>query len=307
MSKPRKRRDFGSLPQNSNIQTSQYVIVRGDEGLAFPSLLTVAASIIVLAIFLPAVHLLSKGLKVQTKLIPIPEPKRGATLSSLVILVSFVAVFLWRVSTHMLQLDTCSHIFSVDPTCPGVVVDVVDVPWLLVLQAPILLGVFVVMKRTGRNIASIGVDRKDWRRMLVLGGTVSAIFVTISGLLAPSLGGGFAGFSASLAYGLVFFAIVGFSEEIVWRGYVQTRLTAYLGRLEGLVISSLLFAVLWHFPSEYYAQSGAILAALAGTLTRIPPGLLFGYLMLRSQNILPSSIFHLFWDWNIILWQVPTA
>lgn len=190
MSKPRKRRDFGSLPQNSNIQTSQYVIVRGDEGLAFPSLLTVAASIIVLAIFLPAVHLLSKGLKVQTKLIPIPEPKRGATLSSLVILVSFVAVFLWRVSTHMLQLDTCSHIFSVDPTCPGVVVDVVDVPWLLVLQAPILLGVFVVMKRTGRNIASIGVDRKDWRRMLVLGGTVSAIFVTISGLLAPSLGGG---------------------------------------------------------------------------------------------------------------------
>ena len=270
-------------------------------------MLVIVAGIIALAVFLPVIHLFSYALKVRSEPIAIPDPRRGAILASLIILLSFVAVLLWRVSTHMFQLDTCSHIFSVDPACPRVVVDVVDVPWLLVLHAPALLAIFVVLKRTEQKLGSIGIGGGDWRRMLVLGVTVSAIFVTISGLIAPSLGGGFAGYSTTLAYGLAFFAIVGFSEEIVWRGFVQTRLTAYSGRLKGLAITSLFFAVLWHFPAEYYAQSGTVLAALAGTLTRVPPGLLFGYLMLRSQNIIPSSIFHLFWNWNIILWQVPTV
>jgi len=160
------------------------------------------------------------------------------------------------------------------------------------------------MKRTGQSFESIGISGKDKGRMLVLGFAVSAIFISISGFVAPYFGGSFAGFSFSLAYGLVLFAIVGFSEETIWRGYVQTRLTAYSGTLKGLVVTSLLFAILWHFPAEYYAQSGAIPDALVGTLTRFAPGLLFGYIMLRSQNTIPSSIFHLFWNLNILLWQL---
>jgi membrane protease YdiL (CAAX protease family) len=96
--------------------------------------------------------------------------------------------------------------------------------------------------------------------------------------------------------------LVGFSEEIIWRGYVQTRMIAYGGKVRGLLATSLLFAILWHFPVESYAQSGAILNALVNALTRFAPSLLFGYLMQKSQNVLPSSIFHLFMDWAPLLW-----
>lgn len=140
--------------------------------------------------------------------------------------------------------------------------------------------------------------------MLALGLAASAIYITLVGLLTPSFGGVFAGFSPTLFYGFILFTIVGFSEEIVWRGYIQTRLTAYSGRLTGLVVTSLLFAVLWHFPRAYYIEtSGVVLEALTFAAIRIFPSLLFGYLMLKSQNIIPSSIFHLFYDYNTLLWR----
>jgi len=37
---------------------------------------------------------------------------------------------------------------------------------------------------------------------------------------------------------------------------------------------------------------------------KIPVSLLLGYIMLKSQNIIPSSIFHVFVDWSIYLWQI---
>jgi membrane protease YdiL (CAAX protease family) len=99
--------------------------------------------------------------------------------------------------------------------------------------------------------------------------------------------------------------MVGFSEEILWRGYIQTRLIAYGGTIKGLVVTSLLFAVLWHFPVAYYVEtSGVVLEALALALTRFPIGLLLGYTMVKSQNIIPSSIIHLFNNWGAVLWTL---
>ena len=140
--------------------------------------------------------------------------------------------------------------------------------------------------------------------MLALGFILSAISFTVLGFLAPSSGGGFTGFSPSLAYGLIVHAIIGFSEDIVFRGYIQTRLIAYSSTLKGLVVTSLLFALL-HFPTCYFQYSGVALEALASTLLVLPVGLLFGYIMLRSGNIIPSSIFHLAGGWSYIFWRIP--
>ena len=250
--------------------------------------------VVVLVVGLPLIYLLSRALKVQSKPIPIADSKKEVILASLVIVVMFFLVLVWRAWMHMSQLDLRSAYY----------VDLVDMSAMLILYIPVLLVVAVVMKRSGQSLESIGVTGKDRGRMLALGLAISAIFVTISGLLAPSLGQGFVGFSPSLAYGLVLFAINGFSEEVVWRGYVQTRLTAYSGKLAGLVVASLLFAVLWHFPVAYYVEtSGVVLEALAWATLRVVPGLLFGYLMSKSQNIIPSSVFHFFWNWNLLLWQ----
>lgn len=253
-------------------------------------------SVVALVVGLPLIYVLSKALKLHPSPITIAKPKKEAVLASIVVLILFVVVFAWRTLTHMFQLFDERSPFVIGPF---------DVLWMAFLDGMGLVVLIVVMKSSGQKLGSIGIARKEMVKMLSLGLVLSAIYLAIIGLLASSFGGGFAGFSPELVYGLILYAMVGFSEEIFWRGYIQTRMTAYGGKVKGLLVTSLLFAVLWHFPSEFYMQSGAVLDALVSTLTRFAPSLLFGYLMLKSQNVLPSSIFHLFWDWGgALLWRL---
>jgi membrane protease YdiL (CAAX protease family) len=247
------------------------------------------------------VYLLSKALKLRPKSITIPDPRKEATLVSLVIVATFVVISVWVVFANTVVGPT----FQLDER-PPFTVDHINVLLTAFSSAIILLPLIIAMKRNRQNLGSIGINGKDRGRMLALGFISSMIYITIAGFLAPSLGGGFKGFSPSLVYGLVAFAIAGFGEEIVWRGYIQTRLIAYSGTLKGLVATSLLFAIL-HFPVRYYQHSGVALEALASALLVLPVGLLFGYIMLKSQNIIPSSIFHLLTNWNQLLWQIPPS
>lgn len=245
---------------------------------------------------LPLIHVLSRALKLRPTPITIAGPKKEAALASIVTVALFVVVFAWRTLTQAFQLFDERSPFVIGPF---------DILWRAFLDGMCFVVIIIAMKSTGQKLGSIGIGRNDIGRMLALGLVLSAIYLTLAGLLAPSLGGGFAGFSPELAYGFILFALVGFSEEILWRGYIQTRLIAHIGRLKGFVITSLLFTVLWHFPGQFFLQSGAVVDAFVNTLPVLAPSLLFGYLMLRSQNVLPSSIFHLFWDLNSVLWQIP--
>jgi membrane protease YdiL (CAAX protease family) len=254
-------------------------------------------SVVALAVGLPLIYVLSKALKLRPTPITIAKPKKEAVLASIVAVVLFIVVFAWR---------TLGHTFRLFDERSPFIIGTSDVLWMAFLDGMGFVVLIVAMKSSGQKLGSIGIVRKEMMKMLILGLVLSAIYLAIIGLLDSSLGGEFVGFSPELVYGLILYAIVGFSEEIFWRGYIQTRMTAYGGRFKGPLVTSLLFAVLWHFPSEFYMQSGAVLDALVSTLTRFAPGLLFGYLMLKSQNVLPSSIFHLFWDSGAaLLWRLP--
>ena len=150
---------------------------------------------------------------------------------------------------------------------------------------------------------SIGVKGKDKGRIVSLGILISTTFLIVNSISRLFFGGVFSGFSFSLVYGFIQQTMVGFGEETIWRGYIQTRLVAHSGTVKGLIVTSVLFAVLFHFPKSYYESSGVLLEALASASIRLFSGLLFGYTMLRSQNIVPSSIFHLFWNWSGLLWK----
>ncbi len=52
-------------------------------------------------------------------------------------------------------------------------------------------------------------------------------------------------------------------------------------------------------------SSENILVALANTLVLLTLALLYGYFFLRSRNAVPSSVFHLFGNWAVVLWQLP--
>lgn len=211
-----------------------------------------------------------------------------------------VIVFVAASSLSVFRINILTPLFLSLPFS----LDLIYIAWQAFFDAVLFLPVIIVMKRTKQTLGSMGISRENIGRMFALGLMWSAVLFAVQGLVAPYFGYGFTGFSASLAYAFIRLAIVGFSEETVWRGYIQTRLAAYSGTLKGLVATSLLFALL-HFPIRYYQFSGASLEALASILLLFPISLLFGYMMLRCQNIIPSSVFHLFWDWDLVFWGLP--
>ena len=263
--------------------------------MAFPALPDVIFSVTLLLVGAPIFYLLAKALKLRPKPIVIADPRKEAKMTFLVIVVVFVATALLAVFDYVilqpsLQPDTSSF---------GLVNVLLQVPYYIGWVLPVVIA----MKRTKQNRWSIGISRENIGRMLTVGFALTAVLYAYDGFVAPYMGAGFAGFSPSLFYAFIVFTLAGFREEIVWRGYIQTRLVAYSGTLKGIVVTAILFTFL-HFPVRYYQFSGVTLEALASTILLIPISLLFGYMMLRCQNTLPSSIFHVFYNWSGVVWQI---
>jgi membrane protease YdiL (CAAX protease family) len=268
--------------------------------LAFPTLANITISVVIFLVGAPIAYLSSRALKLSPKPIVITNPKREVRMASLVIGVVVVATFLVN-ALYVGVVRPLRHLGTPSPYY----FDSIDVLWYVFFYAVWFAPLVIIMRRTKQNRATIGISKENIGRMLVLGLTLSAVYFVVEGFLAPSLGGGFNGFSPSLVYALMANVIVGFSEETVWRGYIQTRLAAYGGKLKGLVVTSILFALL-HFSARSYQFSGAPLEALASSLLLFPLGLLFGYVMLRCQNVIPSSVFHLLSNWSAVFWQIPS-
>jgi len=267
--------------------------------LAFPTLLEVIFPVVILVVGVLVVYLLSKALKLRPKPITISNPRKEATIALLVFLIVLAATF----ALVFFYYAVFSPAFQLDKR-PPFTVDAINVLWATLFYVTWIIPLGIAMKITNQNRESIGITRENLGRSLALGFILSTILIIVGGLLGPSLGGGFKGFSASLAYGLIVYAILGYGEEVVFRGYIQTRLTAYSGMTKGWVLASLLFALI-HFPKYYFMFPGAALDATVHALLQFPTGLLLGYIMLRSQNLNAPSIFHLFLVWSLLLWQMP--
>jgi membrane protease YdiL (CAAX protease family) len=95
---------------------------------------------------------------------------------------------------------------------------------------------------------------------------------------------------------LIYFSMVGFGEEFLFRGYLQTRLVTWLGRWRGWVFASVIMAIV-HLPHRWLIQGMGIGEAALATLTLIPVSLLMGFIMLRTQNIIAPALFHTFANW----------
>jgi membrane protease YdiL (CAAX protease family) len=101
---------------------------------------------------------------------------------------------------------------------------------------------------------------------------------------------------ASHLWALVYFVITGAWEEFAFRGYLQTRLVAWLGRWQGWILTSVMMA-LGHIVQRITVESMTPDQALASSMAVIPVSLLTGYTMLRTENVVAPAIFHTFADW----------
>lgn len=91
-------------------------------------------------------------------------------------------------------------------------------------------------------------------------------------------------------------AMVAFVEEVIYRGYLQTRLTCWLGIVKGWLLTSVIF-VLIHVPKYLIWQEANFDKLLISCLIIAVSGLLFGYMRIKTKNIISCSIFHTILNW----------
>ncbi len=145
-----------------------------------------------------------------------------------------------------------------------------------------LLIVYIVERKDFRSIGLV-IERKNTIKYLCYG---------MVGLFIPGL---IVGFDKELLGSLIQQVVsIGVAEEVFWRGYLQSRLSAWLGKYQGWVITSLIFGfghlvTLWSRPGVT-PEIGDLM--LLGQTTA--GGFILGYIFLRAKSIIPGAIFHVF-------------
>ncbi len=154
----------------------------------------------------------------------------------------------------------------------------------------------VIMWRRREPLASSGVSRHNLLGAFVVGIAIAGVSILTSGD-APLLA---RGLTANQLWAFPYFAVVGFGEEFLFRGYLQTRLIAWLGRWPGWLFASILMAMM-HIGQRVAVQGLASPEAVVSSALLIPISLFMGYVMLRTSNIVAPGICHTFANWVGVL------
>jgi membrane protease YdiL (CAAX protease family) len=179
--------------------------------------------------------------------------------------------------------------------------------WLSLVLLPMLL-VWGLHRASGGSmreaLASLGLGKVRWTRGLVtalLLGVVLGmfqVFASRSGETAmEAFRTGRAAWLLPVAF-LLMLLTAGFTEELFFRGFLQTRLEGLLrSRVGGLVVASFCFGV-YHLPYAYFnprwPSAGHWGQAWEAALGQgIPGGLILGALYLWSgRNLLAPAVLH---------------
>jgi membrane protease YdiL (CAAX protease family) len=163
----------------------------------------------------------------------------------------------------------------------------------LIAFGPVLL----VMRRRKESWASAGVSTHNLGRSLIVG-MLLIVLVTVTSTLwgGRNVDDTNGGTAIAHFWALLQYTIVGFSEEFAFRGYLQTRLMAWLGQWQGWLIASIVMA-LAHIVQRITMVGLLPLEAVLSSVSLIPVSLLLGYVMIRTENIVAPGLLHTYANW----------
>jgi membrane protease YdiL (CAAX protease family) len=144
-----------------------------------------------------------------------------------------------------------------------------------------LLAIYLLERRDYRSLGLVIPPKHHWR-------------YAVYAMAAFVLPAAFVGVDRELLVEFADQAIyIGLAEEVFFRGYMQTRLSEWLGRWKGLLASAVLFS-LAHFVSRVAQQGFAYPQRLVQvSLETLIGGLIFGLIYMRSGSVIPVSILHM--------------
>jgi len=101
-------------------------------------------------------------------------------------------------------------------------------------------------------------------------------------------------------WALVTYAVVAPAEETLYRGFLQSRLEAWLGRWWGYLATALLFTAS-HLPARLLGGEPLAAALTYAAIQLLPMSLLFGGAMLAAGHTIAPALMHLAWNWASVI------
>ena len=156
----------------------------------------------------------------------------------------------------------------------------------------------LIWGRITRDWSALGFTRQKLGWALLWGsgaGLVGVVYITLSARNDPFPAPPLLGLQLAIGIPLAFLILSPF-QEFLFRGWIQPRLEAAVGRWAGLLVTAVGFA-LWHVlpPFEGSPTSTLPVSSLEGILTTLGMGLLFGYILQRTRSIVAPWLAHALW------------
>lgn len=243
---------------------------------------------VALGVIAAIVYGLSRILRLKPIVLNIPNPRRSsfvaiamlATILTGAVLIALV--WLW-VTGKPATLDHATKQFGFSRL------------WIALAAIPVYsLPVLVAIKRA-ESLESIGITTRNLWQSIVIGLIISGLIVCFDARKLHALC--LIGMSHVIA--LVFYAVVGFGEELLFRGFLQNRLVSWLGTWRGVLLTAAIFS-LFHMPQMFMFEWNWN-RVLAQTSCYIPISLFLGFVMLRTGNLMAVGLFHTFANWINVL------
>jgi membrane protease YdiL (CAAX protease family) len=160
----------------------------------------------------------------------------------------------------------------------------------------IVLCIVLVLIRKQR-LNSIGVTAKNVGRALLIG-MVFGILFSLAMNVIPSIltGGKVITLSAALYNIFYYFVVIALSEEIVFRGYIQTRIYGLIKHdILAIFITAFLFYAM-HLPFQMVAYGMQI--NIVNMVTMIALHFVMNFLYRKYNSLAAPTIFHGLLDWG---------
>lgn len=243
-------------------------------------------SVISLCIFI-IFMLLAKIINFKTDKISINKPTESAIVSLVILCVELIIslVYLLIIKKYFINVS------GIEKTLLQVVI----------YFAEIFLVLAVVIFR-GEGIRSIGIRKSNISKSIIIGILLGIIyFILINKTF--KINKVIEVMSTESFETFINFFIVGFSEEVIFRGYLQTRLSSWIGIKKGYLLTVIIFSF-YHLPNRMIIGEMSFYGALVNCVALIPISLTFGYIMIKTKNVIAGSIFHTFVDWTETVMQI---
>ena len=171
-----------------------------------------------------------------------------------------------------------------------------DAPRQYLWAVAILLPLVLLLLIRRQPLLSVGLSRPTLSPAAMLGAALALITIFLRGKIYGILDG----VSALEFNHLILCLVIALVGEIIFRGFLQLRFSAWLGRTAGWLVTSLVY-FLFCLPFVWQAAGGEFSAFWMPAILQLVQAVLLGWIMRRSGNVLASGLYQAAHFWVGIL------